>query len=96
MLASRCFTRSRETQYEILYLSDDIPFVGYGGGIVRTTGGKARMLHWLETPEEVGRRLPEDLVSRPQSREVREFLENRAGKWEDLDCADAGAAMRVV
>lgn len=54
------------------------------------------MLHWLETPEEVGRRLPEDLVSRPQSREVREFLENRAGKWEDLDCADAGAAMRVV
>lgn len=45
LLVSRCFTRSRETQYEVIYLSDDEKFVGYGEGILRIMGGKARMWH---------------------------------------------------
>lgn len=45
LLVSRCFTRSRETQYEVIYLSDDIRFVDYGQGILGIKGGKASMWH---------------------------------------------------
>ena len=43
LLVSRCFRRSRETQCEVVYLSNDIYFVGYGEHRLRIMGGKARM-----------------------------------------------------
>lgn len=83
LLTSRAFARSRETQYEVVYLSDDLPFVENGESIMRNLVGKARMWHWMEAPEEFGRRMPEDIVSGYHLRELKDFLENRGGRWED-------------
>ena len=125
---SRCFARSRETQYEVVYLSDDVPFVSFGETILGLRAGKAKMWHvsylfrliislfiispgaqtfskfrdislilepsykrntdseliqWMEAPEAVGRRFPEDMVSDYSLRALKDFLENRGGKWED-------------
>ena len=71
LFISRCFTRSRETQYEITYISDDPQFVAYGEYIARNLGGKAR----IKAPEEVGRRFPADLSSRLHWWECEEFEE---------------------
>lgn len=45
LLVSRCFTRSRETQYEVIYLLDDFRSVGYSEFNLRIMGGKTRICH---------------------------------------------------
>ena len=63
LLESRCFIRSRGTQYELTFISDNLPFVVHGRAMMRNMGAKARMLHPMEAPEGVGRRMPEDSIS---------------------------------
>ena len=43
----------------------------------------SEIIQWMKAPEAVGRRFPEDMASCYSLRALKDFLENRGGKWED-------------